>query len=43
MVHFRTVIAQHSDGYDALVIGRGVKVFQKYWGYLRLTGSRWVT
>jgi len=43
MFHFHTIIAQHSDSCDALVIGRGVEIFQKYRGYLRLTGSRWVT
>jgi len=40
MIHFHTVIVQNSDRSDALVIGRGVEVFQKYRGYLRLTGSR---
>jgi len=29
IVHFHTVIAQHSDSCDALVIGRGVEIFQK--------------
>lgn len=30
MIHFHTVIAEHSESCDALVIGRSVEIFQNF-------------